>query len=287
MEIKVKIFSKWIIMLLFFPGSFLVRAQSDSLLLFTEYKLHGISMLGFQDSYLSQLPYSGLGYKYEEISERPFSLSDRNISIWQRENLNMGLALNPSYNAIAYLGSVQYAFGINRNAMLLEELPVFAGLFADMQVGMKYMPRNVNNPFSLDASVNLNLRVGTSHQFQLWKRDFQFHWEMETPLTGLMFLPDYNQTYYELSESTNWSKNFVFSSFHNKRGLAGKIMLDIPLKNAVLSLGLSEREMFWKGNGLTFYSSEFTFMGGLSFDLAYFSGSPSHIPPRSSQIRYR
>ena len=124
-----------------------------------------------------------------------------------------------------------YRFQIN------ESLQLFAGPNLDLNGGMIYNFRNSNNPVNAKAYVNLGASGMAIYQFRIKEHPFILRYQLNVPLLGLMFSPEYGQPYYEMSIAKDFGKNICFTSLHNQPSFRQFLTLDFPIKQTNLRLG--------------------------------------------------
>ena len=124
-----------------------------------------------------------------------------------------------------------YQFPINENLKLM------AGPNLDLTGGMVYNLRNSNNPVNAKAYANLGASGMAIYQFRIKEYPFVLRYQLNVPLFGLMFSPEYGQPYYEMSIAKDFGKNICFTSLHNQPALRQFLTLDIPIRKTNLRLG--------------------------------------------------
>lgn len=178
------------------------------------------------DTYLSQEKFKGTGFTFLTINEhikhpsaipgQPSTAPDGSPSgsynwstIWQNQiNLSMvkdrakdGTELEACYNL--FLGRY-YAWHLLDGNLRLQ-----AGGMADLGMGFIYNTRNSNNPAQARAA--LQLRPSGIATYRLKK--FSFRYELDLPLLGVAFSPNYGQSYYEIFSLGNYDHNVVPTTF--------------------------------------------------------------------------
>ena len=202
-------------------------AQENEMLAYKSTML-GMGTINVYDSYLSPLNYSGssLGLidEYWEMTK----LLEGNVAIQQLFNLDFSSTLNKVGNSIEYNGLMEYNCGLFYRFAPLSKLKIFAGSQVNGLGGFIYNVRNSNNPVTIKAHLNLTLSGAASYDFRIKLQPFRLRCQISTPLVGLMFSPQYGQSYYEISLGDE-SQLIYFSSFHNHFSLRNSFSLEIPL----------------------------------------------------------
>ena len=211
------------------------NAQKDSII--TRSTLYGIGHTNILDTYLSPMEYTGAefrilrenrrGTKYMEGNVYRQSLFQANVSMLENKaGTGSELSFLANWN-LAY----HYRFQIN------ESLQLFAGPNLDLNGGLVYNLRNSNNPVNAKAYANLGASGMAIYQFRIKEHPFILRYQLNVPLLGLMFSPEYGQPYYEMSIAKDFGKNICFTSLHNQPSFRQFLTLDFPIKQTNLRLG--------------------------------------------------
>ncbi len=230
------------------------------------------------DPYISPFEYSGLQIRAHATARKFFTPDNNKLSYTHKGYFDLGTASHPSRNNSMQFFNVNYMFGVNYHFRPMENLMVLAGGGWDLDVGGKYLARNVNNPFSLDLFTNLNATAEIQYLFNLWKQDFSIQYGTQMPLLGCMFVPMQGITYYELFMLNNLSTAFHFSSLHNKVGWSHYLNLDIPTKISTFRISIMHDYLKYSANDLVFRKSGLTFSVGTVVDLYVFAGKKRGVP---------
>jgi hypothetical protein len=211
------------------------NAQKDSII--TRSTLYGIGCTNLLDTYLSPMEYTGAelrilrenrrGTKYMEDNFYRQSLFQANVSMLENQ---VGTGSEFSF-LVNWNLAYHYRFQIN------ERLQLFAGPNLDLNGGMIYNFRNSNNPVNAKAYANLGASGMAIYQFRIKEHPFILRYQLNVPLLGLMFSPEYGQPYYEMSIAKDFGKNICFTSLHNQPSLRQFLTLDFPIKQTNVRIG--------------------------------------------------
>ena len=212
-----------------------IHAQKDSII--TRSTLYGIGHTNLLDTYLSPMEYTGPELRILRENMRMTKYLEGKVSRQSLFQANVTMTENKAGTGseFAFLANwnlaYHYQFPINENLKLL------AGPNLDLNGGMIYNFRNSNNPVNAKVYANLGASGMAIYHFKVKEHPFILRYQMNVPLIGLMFSPEYGQPYYEMSISHNWGKNLCFTSLHNQPALRQLLTLDFPIRKSNLRIG--------------------------------------------------
>ena len=211
------------------------NAQKDSII--TRSTIYGIGSTNLLDTYLSPVEYTGAELRLLRENRRQSKWMDGKVyrqSIFQA-NVSMvenKVGTGSEFSCLANWNlAYHYRFPIN------DRLELWGGPNIDLNGGMIYNLRNSNNPVNAKAYANLGASGMAMYRFRIKEHPFTLRYQLNIPLFGLMFSPEYGQPYYEMSLSKDFGKNICFTSLHNQPSFRQFLTLDIPIKRTNLRVG--------------------------------------------------
>lgn len=219
----------------------------------TNAQMIGIGAVNILDTYLSPEKYRGTELRY--ISH---TLRERRDSRWSRlivHQGNMSYSDNRSGNGGEIAGAYTFSYGVHYNWNFFDgSLNVKAGAQADVNVGFLYNTRNSNNPAQARLSLNISPSAAATYRFRLWQHNYSLRYELSVPLMGLLFSPNYGQSYYEIFSRGNYDHNIVPTTFGSTPSLRQMLTFDFSLGRTTLRLGYMGDFQQARVNNLKYHS---------------------------------
>jgi len=165
------------------------------------------------DTYISQEKFSGAGFTYLYIYEgqKPEKRWQNTIeheldlskSRDRGDNTSM---LEGNYNL--YWSRLASLVGASRPSFHLQ-----AGFTANANLGFLYDMTTSNNPAQARLGLNIMPTAVATYRFPIRQQQFALRYELNLPFVGIMFSPNYGQSYYEIFTQGNYDRNVVPTTF--------------------------------------------------------------------------
>lgn len=199
----------------------------------------GIGPSRILDTYISQEKFSGVGitYLYIRAGKKPNKRWQNNIEhevdlSKTRDRSHTTSMLEGNYNLywarLARLATIpsppsppSKPSQPSQPSFLLQ-----AGLAANVNLGFLYDMSNSNNPAQARIALNLMPTAIATYGFNIRQQHFSLRYELNLPLVGLMFSPNYGQSYYEIFSRGNYDHNIVPTTFVSAPTFRQLLILD-------------------------------------------------------------
>ena len=202
----------------------------------TNAQMIGIGGTNILDTYLTQEKYHGT-----EISYISHTIRYREGRKWMRVLMHQGSmakAESRSGDGDEIAGNYSFSYGACRQWDIIDNtLRLRAGALAELNAGFLYNTLGSNNPAQARLSLNISPTVAASYQFNWLNTPLQVSYEASAPLVGVMFSPNYGQSYYEIFNRGNYDHNIVPTTFVSTPSLRQLLALDISLHRTTLRIG--------------------------------------------------
>lgn len=197
----------------------------------------GVGETRLLDTYLSQEHFSGPGFTF--LATRELQRPEGRWATVVQHQANLAQADDRSATASEIEGTYNFYIGRYRQWRLLgDRLTLRAGGVANACLGFVYNTVNGNNPAQARLHLNLMPSGMASWRFSLLGRPMAVGYELEVPLVGVMFSPNYGQSYYELFSRGDYDHNVVPTTFVSAPCFRQQLMLDVGLgRRTTLRLG--------------------------------------------------
>lgn len=187
----------------------------------------GVGPTEIYDTYLSQEHFSGTGITFLATSQR---LDDyRRWTTLVEHQAHLATADDRSGDSNELQGDYSLFVGRLRSFKVLPSLSVEVGGIAVANAGFIYNTSNGNNPAQARLSLNLMPTATATWRFRLFNRQSALRYETQLPLVGVMFSPNYGQSYYEIFSRGNYDHNIVPLTMVSAPNMRHQIMADINI----------------------------------------------------------
>ena len=164
------------------------------------------------DTYLTPEHFSGKGLTYLYIRER--QKPESRWSTLMEHEADFSTANDRSESISMLEGSYNFYWGMHYNwRMLDDKLRLQAGGVANANLGVLYGMLASNNPVQARASLNIMPSGIATYDLHIGRARFSLRYEVALPLVGIMFSPNYGQSYYEIFARGNYDHNIVPTTF--------------------------------------------------------------------------
>lgn len=232
---------KTLVLVLAAAVSQFASAQTDTIVshkVIANARMVSIGATSMLDTYLSQEKFSGTELRYISHTTRTSEGSR-----WSRVIVHQGYAAfadNHSGNGGEIAAMYDFSYGARYNwsfALGRNTLDLWAGGIGNVALGFVYNTRGSNNPAQARASLQLGPSVAAAYALKLGRKRLVIGYEASAPLFGVMFSPNYGQSYYEIFSRGNYDRNVVPTTFISTPSLRQTVTADFALGRTMLRIG--------------------------------------------------
>ncbi|MDR0686334.1 MAG: DUF3316 domain-containing protein [Dysgonamonadaceae bacterium] len=229
------------ICILFFLLKLHVFSQEGPINLTYESTMLAIGASSVYDSYFSPLQYDGM--KFGFISERMkiFSRDESKLKLVSQHFFDVAYlqTANPTGTAVYRVGTFQYDYGLFYKLRTTCGLRLYLGAQIDCMLGFILNSRNGNNPATGKFHTGINLSSIASYALPVSSFPVRFSWQLSFPSVGVMYSPEFGQSYYEIGLG-NRNNLLHLSSFHNYLFFKNIFTIEIPSGNTTFRVGYTD-----------------------------------------------
>lgn len=231
------------------------------------------------ETYLSPLEYEGPEVRFAYETMRMTRLMEGNVSAQNLFQLHASYTENISQTNHTYGGLVNWSYALHYQFRPAKGLKILFGPMLDLNAGVVYNRRNSNNPAQAKAYGGLGASGMLIYRFRIKNYPLTVRWQANLPLLGVMFSPEFGESYYEIFSLGNGGRNVVFTSLHNNPSLRQLLTLDFPVGNTVMRVGYVCDLQQAKVNNLKSHTYSHDFMIGVVRNLYLFHGKKHMTTP--------
>lgn len=203
----------------------------------TRSTMFGIGGTNRLETYLSPLEYTGPEVRFMRESIRMTRMWGGRVSTQQFYEGNFSYSKNPTKDSEYLSGDIDWRIGWHYNWTPLPALRLMAGLQTGLSCGFVYNTSNGNNPAQGKLSTNIAASGMAIYRFNWLRRRFSVRYQFDMPLAGLMFSPNYGQSYYEIFSLGHYDRNVCFTWPGNAPCYSQLLTVDVPIGSGTLRLG--------------------------------------------------
>ena len=224
--------------------------------------LFGISKSNVLDTYLSPLEYAGPALSIFHSTERLARWGRRRVTVQAVYHAEGGYLQSPTDDGKVWDGRISAAGGWHYNWHPADGLRLALGGLAELSTGFTYNTRNGNNPAQGRLDATIAASAIAEYSFPLFRRRIEARAQLDVPLIGAKFTPNYGQSYYELFSLGHYDKNVRVVSPFNAPSARLLTTLTFPLLGARISVGYLGDIRQHELNNLKYHSWNHAFVIG-------------------------
>lgn len=224
--------------------------------------LYGISLLNNLDTYLSGYNYTGAAVYINHETMRKAHTGGYE---WKFQTVTDGLLGTASLHSSSQLTlllsrswSGYHTFEVG------ESLQLLAGAQVQLAGGALYIPSNGNNLVSVKLRTALAASAMAIYKFSIAERNCMARWQVDVPLAGVMFSPQFGQSYYEIFGLGDTKGIVKFSNPVNSPSWRHTLSVDVPIGRSTLRVAYIADLYQSRVNSLRTHLYNHSFAVGLS-----------------------
>ena len=194
----------------------------------------GVTLLDNLDTYLSNYSHKGLGLNYAHEVFRNARTGKYKWKYQRLFNATAGYAIQRSNLQVTALASQSWSgfhpFEVAKGLTLL------AGAQIQLEGGALYSLSNGNNPVAAKLRTALAASGMAIYHFAGRRSEWIARYQVDIPLAGIMFAPEFGQSYYEIFGLGHAKGIIAFTHPGNNPSWRHMLSLDIPIKATTLRI---------------------------------------------------
>lgn len=217
--------------------------------------LFGVGHGHLLDTYLSPYSYGGASASVGLQTERTAHWGGEHVSVMGLYEVRGAMASSRVSGAMQYAGALTAAGGWHYNWHLADNrLHLAAGGLMEVRGGGTYCTIGGNNPGQAHLGADLAASLIGEYCFPVRDKMWQTRLQIDAPLIGALFSPQYGQSYYELFTLGHYDHNVRPSYPGNAPSLRLQATVSIPVRHSSLVLGYGADVSQSHINGIRYHS---------------------------------
>lgn len=197
----------------------------------------GAGKTNVYDTYLSPLEYRGPELRLMHESMRMTRLMGGRVSAQRIVQVNASSTDNISKSGKSYSGMFDWTYALHYQYNVDDRLKILFGPMLDLNGGFIYNTRNSNNPAQTKVYGSIDASAMAIYKLRIGRYPMTLRYQANLPFIGVMFSPEYGQSYYEIFSLKHSGKNVLFTSFHNAPTVRQMLTLDFPIGKTIMRAG--------------------------------------------------
>lgn len=221
----------------------------------------GVAHGNILDTYLSPEEYTGVELLFVATTQKN---REQLTHLFQHE-ASFANVENRAGNATELAGMYRFRYGLLTPLTLtVPNLTLRVGAQAAANIGFLYNLRNSNNPAQGRAGVQIGPAALADYSFRVFNLPLALHYQASVPTFGLMFSPNYGQSYYEIFARGNYDHNIVPTTIIATPSLRHALSLSFPIARRTFTIGYLGDYDQYKVNNLKYHNYTHAIMLGIT-----------------------
>lgn len=193
----------------------------------TSYQI-GVGPNKILDTYLSAAHFRGTGFTF--LATKEYDRENTKWSTLMEHQAHISSTHDKADKADEIEGSYNFYCGrYYRWSLFTNRLQIHAGAMINANLGFIYNTVNGNNPAQARISLNIMPSAIAQYRFKMLHRLASVRYEVQLPLVGIMFSPNYGQSYYEIFSQGDYDHNIVPTTFVCTPTFRQQLSLDLNI----------------------------------------------------------
>ena len=240
---------------------------------------YGIGYANIYDTYLSPQEYRGVDIRISRETMRMAPRLGSSVSIQNFLQANLSYTHNNVDNNNSISGMINWNYGLHHQFYLSDNFKILAGGLIDTNLGFIYNLRNGNNPATAKININIAPSALAIWHTRIKNYPITLRYQINIPLAGVMFSPNFGQSYYEIFSLGNRSGTIRFVSLHNQPSFRQILSVDLPIKKTKLRISYLCDIQQTNVNKIKSHYYAHTFMVGFVTEMFKLNSKESKVIP--------